>query len=290
MLQEGLMSSTRNEPYFVLSAVKRIYDELPTLMGKTDWAKSKQLVDNNIAELEATSDAYIISTKLFILLSNYEEVRKKLVHELHIQTIIWDKLHKNLRHIAAELGIEADAIDSLVAASFDKVKWDVISNSTKEFDNTNRMPISVSDGGKQASLITFRNLKVNFWDVTTLSAAFVTTGFNVAVTPYPIFVIASIILLVRLAGDFAKVETTIEAQDASVLWGVITAIGDTTNAGVSTSTIAKVTILERAKYNIEPAFLSEKQVNASLEVLKKLNCVQERDNYYYLIETYNIKE
>jgi len=53
-----------NTPPFVLAAVKRLYPDMPDLVGADAWASLQPQIDSYIGTLEVQPDAYLASTQL----------------------------------------------------------------------------------------------------------------------------------------------------------------------------------------------------------------------------------
>ncbi|MBK8024766.1 MAG: hypothetical protein IPK19_25940 [Chloroflexi bacterium] len=105
------MSVDPNAPHFVLAAVKRIYPELPDLVGQENWAAIQPQIDTHITALESQPNNDLASTQLFGLLAQYEPARQRMIEEIQVQKVISANIAESLAKIAASLGIDPATTD-----------------------------------------------------------------------------------------------------------------------------------------------------------------------------------
>lgn len=89
------MASDPYAPEFILAAIKRIYPELPILIGKENWGAIGPTIHEHISEIENAEKPehrILPSTKLFGCIEQYEPARKRLISELKIQEIISENI------------------------------------------------------------------------------------------------------------------------------------------------------------------------------------------------------
>lgn len=278
------MTLNYNAPYFVLAAVKRIYGELPSLTGAEAWSSIQPQVDAHIKTLEAEPDAFLASTQLFGLLAQYEPARQRMADEINIQADLSQSLEKQLRQIAEELGFDTRITAGLTAAALANLAWEADPETIPSAEELQRSRLKLEQGGVGgATSVSFKNMRLSKWDFATVAAGFVTTGFDMANTPHPIFIAGCIVLVARMLRD--KMTLHLSEQDASVFWGMIRA-GE--QGELDKTAIMATTNAEREKYRLDP--LSENQLERSLETLEKIKSIEKVGDVYRIIERFKIEE
>lgn len=276
------MTSNYNAPHFTLAAVKRIYADLPELVG-VDWTTIQPQVDQYIAQLEAQPNAYLPATQLAGLLAKYEPARQRLTDEMTIQRVISQNTADRMRNIAGNLGFDPDTIDGLTAAAYARLDWEADPETVPEPEDTRVRHITIAEGGIDGGQsVKFRNMRLDLGDFTKIAAGFVTTGFDVIDKPHPLLIAAGVLLTAAALHDTMTIE--LSEQEASVFWGMIQAgARDLTEA-----TILTTTNTEREKYGLDA--LNDAQVRHSLTKLEQIKSIQQVDDHYRIIERYTIKD
>lgn len=286
------MSSNPNAPHFILAAVKRIYVDLPLLIGANSWVVIQPQINSLITSLEAHPNAYLASTQLFGLLATYEPARQRIAQELKIQEIIAENISEPMHRISYSLDINPEFIDGLTAAALSHIKWwiDPTTFPPEDEDLHNRGFI-LKDGGVGGATVTFKEMQINPGDFSKLAAGFITTGVGIIAAPsvplaMPLLVAAGILSTVSALYDTMKTE--LSEQDASVFWGMIQATGEMRGSGLYESTIIATTNTEREKFGLE--ILKEVMVRNSLIKLERIKSIEKTGASYRIIEKYTLKD
>ncbi|MCP5303438.1 MAG: hypothetical protein H7A03_09905 [Pseudomonadales bacterium] len=280
------MPRNSNAPHFVLAAVMRIYPELPNLISQESWLIEKEQIDNYIAQLEAKPNDYLASTQLVGLLARYEPARQRFAQEMTVQAVVFANIEEQMYKLGENLGMEAASLDGLSAAAFTCLQWEVDSTSLPLPHDSDQTRITISKGGVDgATSVKFKNLRINWWNLTVIAAGFITTGFDVINTPHPLFITGSLILVAGALHDEFKEH--LGEQEASVFWGLIKAT-ELNQINNSENEIIIVTNEERAKYGLPE--LSMQQIRYSLRKLEKLKSVEMVNGSYRIVEKYTVKD
>jgi hypothetical protein len=278
---KGNLIINPNAPQFILSAVTRIYDDLPTLVG-TDWATIQPQVDAHLAALRAKPDAVRESATLFGLLARYEPARLRLDQELTLQKII----ATNISPVLADMQFSAN--DAVLAAVMTGLSWEVdpaTVPTTDEQDYASRA-ITLKDGGVAGGKsIKFQNLDLDLGKMMTVGGGFLLGAETMLDKLTPLAVAGGILVMIgTLLGEMT---VKIEQQEATVFWGMIQATGTMRGAGMHAANICEVTNTERAKYGLDA--LSEAQVRTSLTKLVQMQSIAQTGDAYRIIETFKVK-
>jgi hypothetical protein len=266
-----------NSPIFVLTAVKRIYDVLPELIG-ADWETVKPQVDTYIRALEAKNDDFLSYTLLFGLLAQYEAARQRLTEELIVQSTIAGNLDNP----------ELD--EKMLAIIMGGLTWDVDSETVPSAEESQRTTRSMTlkDGGADgAKLLKFKNLDLDLGKMLTIGAGFFMTANEMLDKQTPFIIAGGILLMVGTL--LSQMTVKIEQQEATVFWGLIVTTNKTTNdRKASTEQIFRMTNVERQKRGLPD--LSDEQFKHSLYKLEQLGSIVRVDeDSYRIIESFRVK-
>lgn len=277
------MDINPNAPHFVLAAVKRLYPDLPNLIGPDSWNDIQPQVDTYVAVLEAGPNEYLVSTQLVGLLAQYEPARQRLTTEINVQEVISQNIAEQMQNIAIALGFDPATTDGLSAAAYSHLTWEVDPETIPAPGETIKSRISMVEGGVGgAKSVKFRNMRLYLGDFAKIAAGFVTTGSDILDKPHPLLIAAGVLLTVCALHDVMKVE--VSEQEASVFWGM-TKVG---KLKMTEDAILTATNIEREKYGLEP--LKETQVRHSLAKLVQIKSIEQTGDRYWIVEDYKIED
>lgn len=279
------MSMNANSPYFLLALVKRIYPDLPNLVGQEAWQTLKPQVDAYMTAIEKKDGEVLASIQLIRLFDDHPSARSRIADELKIQATIIQNISHSIEAIAKEMGInDADTINRLVASAYAQFQWDADVSTIPSVQNTLKSIDLGSGGIDGATSIKFKNMSLDWGKFSDLSAGFVITGMGVIDKPNPLLIIAGV--LVTFAVVRREMTAEIAEQEASVFWAMI----QLTEAGETPMTVSAIiakTNTEREQYGLEP--LKEAQVRHSLTKLAKLKSIEKTGDAFRIIEKYSVK-
>lgn len=272
-----------NAPQFILTAVLRIYDDLPVLVG-VDWATIQPQVDAHIAALKAQPDAFLESTQLFGLLAGYEPARQRLSDELTIQAIVAANVISPLTKMQFALD------DAVMAAMMSGLVWDVDATTIPTTDDSEKetRAITMKDGGAAgAKSIKFKNLDLDLGKMLTIGAGFLLAGQDMLDKVTPFAVAGGILVMVgTLLGEMT---IKIEQQEATVFWGFLVATNEhPKDRQATTGAIFTTTNVERHKRGLLE--LTGEQFKHSLYKLEQLGSIVRVDgDTYCIVERFTVK-
>jgi hypothetical protein len=280
------MTVNPNAPHFILAAVKRIYGELPHLVGREAWNSIYTQVDLYIVQLETQSNHYLASTELLGLLARYKPAHQRLSGEMKVQEIITVNIRTTMEKIAKELGIDVNSIDGLIAAAYAHFRWEFDPEIISLEGDVVTRSITERELDKAKS-VKVQNIRLDLGDFTKISAGFITVAVGIITAPalpfvMPLLVVAAVLSTLSTLYDAMEIE--IEEQEASVLFGMTQALGLMHGAGLRLPTLLKRTNEEREKCGL--ALLNERQMEHSLQKLEKLKVIKKTGDTYYVIENY----
>lgn len=270
------MTPNPNAPYFVLAAAKRIYPDLPSLIGTENWNAIQPEIVAYIRELETQPNAYLATTQLFGLLAKYEPARLRMAQELKVQEVITAIITPQMEQIAESLGSEPIAIDGLMAVAYTHMTWEVDPTTIPAPEEDVRLKgITLRDGGVGGASVKFKKLQIDLGDFFKLSAGVIAAAIGIIAAPaipavLPLSVVYAVLLTIGSLHDATKLD--LSEQEASVFWGMVCAIGEMKGAGLYEATILAATNAEREKYGLE--LLKEAQVHHSLIKLERIKCIE----------------
>jgi hypothetical protein len=274
------MSLDPNAPQFILTAVQRIYDALPALIGE-DWSTIQPQVDAHIITLQNQPDAYLASTQIFGLLARYEAARQRLSQELIVQQVVVANLNQSLEQM------QYTADESVLAAVMSGISWEVDPETIPaDGEEASTRSITMEEGGVDGGRsIKFRNLDLDMGKMMLNVGNLGLLVHGAIDKPIPFVMAASALVIVGTL----LTETTeeIEQQEATVFWGMIQAIGTMHGAGLYETTIREATNDERAKYGM--GALTEGQIHTSLVKLVSLKSVAQTGDVYRIVEKFKAK-
>lgn len=280
------MTINPNAPHFVLAAVKRIYDELPLLVGKKAWDEIQPTVDDYLTQLETQANNHLAMTQIFGLLAQFEPARLRLTEEIKVQEVITKNIENSMSRIAQTLGINPEYISGAVAATYTYLNWEVVSETVPKSNESVSRSITKMDVDNAKS-VKFKNMQLDLGDFSRIAAGFIIAGVGVVTTPaiplvMPLLVVVGVLSTVSALHETMEIE--IDEQEASVLLGMTRAIGNTHGAGLLEETILKQTNEEREKYGLE--YLNQNRLKHSLLKLEQIEVIKKSDNVYYVVENY----
>ncbi len=278
------MTENYNAPHYTLAAVKRIYDDLPDLVGRDEWGTLRPQIDEHIAQLEAQPNNLLAATQLRSLLWPHTAANQRLTGEMQVQEVISRNIAGPLRDIASSLGFDPDTVDGLSAAAYARLEWEADpATIPAPDDDLSQRTVTFNQGPVgEAKSVKLKNMRLDLGDFTQIAAGFVTTGFDILDKPHPLLIAAGILLTVNALHGAMKIE--LSEQEASVFWGMIQAgERDLTEAAILTATNA-----EREKYGL-PA-LNDTQLRHSLSRLAQIKSIAQTGDTYRIIEKYTVKD
>lgn len=280
------MNINTRAPHFILASVKRIYPELPTLVGD-DWTRIQQEVDELIAQMEARPNQRMASIELMDILAEYDAAQKRLKDENTVQAVISKNIEDDIAEIAQSLGFDADTVDGLVAATYKNMRWDVDKDSIPD-DEVTTKSVTLKPGGVEGGKsVKFKNMNIDWGDFAKISAGFVTTGFDIIDKPHPLLIAAGALLTIAALHDVMTID--LSEQEASVFWGFIVAAGDKSDKQARGSDILTATNTEREKYGRDA--LNEKQLTQALTKLERIHSIKQIDDTtWQIIERYSVED
>jgi|SRR5579859_4658379 len=277
------MTINSNAPYYFLVAVKRIYPELPALIGTETWKGVQSQVDAFIIVLETQPNNYLAMTQLFGLLAQYEPARQRLTAEITVQKAISAEIAAPMERIAAQLGLDPDSVDGLTAAALAHFTWEVDLTTIPAPEDSSERTINMPQGGVgRTTSVKFKNMHLDAGDFATLAGGFITSATSIIDKPTAIVIIAGALLTYGALHNALKVE--LSEQEASVFWGIT----KTGKLKPTHADILQATNAERAKYDLEA--LTETQLRHSLTKLAQIKSVEKVDDTYRIIEDYHTEK
>src|SRR5687768_10136381 len=136
------MSSKRFASHFILSAINRLYSELPDLIGKEDWPIVESQIEVLFNKLRKGASPNIVSPELLQLLNKYDSVRKRLELEINIQDVITQNIAGEVFDLVKSLGLDldenSDTVEVLVALAYANMKWEVDPETVPTTDELNK--------------------------------------------------------------------------------------------------------------------------------------------------------
>ena len=272
-----------NTPPFILAAVKRLYPDMPDLVGTDAWASLQPQVDSYIGTLEAQPDAYLASTQLYGLLAQHEAARQRLSKELIIQETVANSITASMK----QMGVTAD--DTLLASILGSMTWDVEPETVPSAEEREQTKgITLKDGGVSGGIsIKFKNLDLDLGKMMMLGAGFFVAGQDMLDKPSPFMLAGGVLVLVGTL--LSEMTVKIEQQDATVFWSFIVATNNQTNDRQATSdAIFTTTNAERTLRGLPE--LTHQQFDHSLYKLVELGSIARVDaNTYRIVEKFKVK-
>lgn len=272
-----------NAPRFIRSAVTRIHDELPDLVG-ADWATIQPQVDAHLTALQVQPDDYRESAGLVGLLARYEAARLRLDQELTVQEIV----AANITPAMADMQYATD--EAVMAALMAGLAWEVdpaTVPSPEERDRTAR-GITLKDGGAAGGRsIKFRNLDLDLGQMLTVGAGFLLAGHDMLDKPTPFMVAGGILVMVGTLLN--EMTVRIEQQEATVFWGFIVATNShPQDRQASADAVFATTNTERTRRGL-PA-LTDEQFRHSLYKLQQLGSIERLESdHFRMVEKFKVK-
>jgi hypothetical protein len=275
-------------PLNIYTAAKRIYAELPTLIGD-GWTEMQPQLDAHMKAVEAAptmDDAFYPATQIQKLIRQYPDARTRLSDEMRLQATVQRNIAVQLR----ELGFDDEQVQGISPLAFIGIQWeadpDTIPQNEDEIrSRTVTMQRDFSDGKS----VKFSNFELDTGAFMKLSAEFAMIGQDAIDKPKP-FVIAAGVLLVlwTLRGEMTEKLTQ---QEASVFWGVAVACSHKSPRVATKTTILEKTNAERGKVGLAP--LTDDQLQYSLTRLLEVKSIQRvpgQADTYEMIENLRIED
>jgi hypothetical protein len=280
-----------NSPQNVVTAVQRVYSELPELIGLDRWVGLDAAIRSRIERLRRSmnpNEQLLLSIELMEQFAPYPRALERLNSELAIQVAVQSSVIVELDRLAAILGIDSEKTEAFLAASHMTLNWTVDPENMPGIEDIKQRKITLAPGGMDGGKsMKFSNMHLDLGEMGEIAAGSMLAGYQMIDKPHPLIIAAGILLTIRALRKAMTVE--ISEQHASVFWGM-TKIRRLDNTCLE-SEILQHTNSEREKYGLKS--LTEQDLRYSLSKLEQLHSiesVQDEPKTWRITETYVIKE
>lgn len=260
-------------------AVKRIWNELPSLFGTEAWNTLQGEIEALVEVLESQPDDTQTYDDLLNLFWDSESANRRLHDELDDL----EQVATCLSEGAASL--ESAAIDQLVELFSATMRWDVQPKSPRK---SKSRVMSIGDGGAAgAKSIKLKNLDLDLGKMMAVGGGFFLAGQEALEKLTPFAVAGGILAMVGAL--LSEMTVKIEQQEATVFWGFIVATNDRPKDRQATADLTlSTTNAERRKRGLPE--LTDEQFKHSFYKLEQLGSVERVEgDIYRIVERFKVK-
>lgn len=284
------MSVKHNAPYYILSAVKRFYDELPQFLGETKWEEIEPKLIGYLSELEEQTNAYVPSTQIVKLLSQSEDARQRLSMEILVQRAIALNIQRDLNSLAKVLEVDEQSVDWLTAKAMETLHWDVMLKTlSSENEPTTRVVKIQQDAIGGAQVVRFNFLRMDTIALAVLIGSLTKEVDDIANASHPVLVAAAILAIGKLLHEATKHTIDLGEQEASVFWGFIMVASHKSPKHANKEQIKHETNIRRKKIGRQA--LTQADFDGSLLILEKVGVITQTeygDDMWLITEDFQI--
>lgn len=251
-----------------------IIDELPSLIGTTDWEKISHDFELKLEWLKKSkseTERIQLSSDLVEMIAPYSLARTRFIELIKILDP-YNAIFVGVASIAQQIGIEKHITDQLKMVT------------SKEYYQGLKV-MKIRKGGDKGKSIKLGNLDIDFAEMTELFASMVSTMAGIVGQTNYLLIAAGVLLITR---SFHKALTIdLSEHEASVFWGFIHICDDKKIS--NGDDILKSTNHERKKIGLKP--LSKEELKNALHKLASIKSVQPiegRRNVWQIIEKHTL--